>query len=243
MVYKRPNGRKYDETRKIEAKVGVVKRADGSAMFAFGNSKAIAAVYGPRKLHPQHLQNPEKCVLRCYYDMAPFSVTERKRPGPSRRSTEISYVTTKALEPVLKLDSFPGTAIDVYILIIEADASTRCAGINAASLALADAGIPMAELVPSISIGKIGGAIVADLSKEEEDYKITKDGKEIKSATDIPFAFLPRADKISLMQLDGKISAKELKEAIVLGKKVSKKILSIQKRTLKKVKEENLIET
>ncbi|MCL6500463.1 MAG: exosome complex exonuclease Rrp41 [Candidatus Pacearchaeota archaeon] len=237
-TYKRPDGREYDETRKIEAKVGVVKRADGSAMFSFGSSRAIAAVYGPRQLHPQHLQNPEKCLLRCYYDMLPFSVAERKRPGPSRRSTEISYVTTSALSPVLKLEAFPNAVIDVYILIIEADASTRCAGINAASLALAHAGVPMTELVSAVSIGKIGDAIVADITKEEEDYKIKKDGKEIKAATDIPMAILSRANKLSLLQLDGKVTLDELKEAIALGKKTCKKIVEIQKQALKKVKEE-----
>ncbi|UZE93877.1 MAG: exosome complex exonuclease Rrp41 [Candidatus Pacearchaeota archaeon] len=238
MAYKRPDGRNYDETRKIEAKVGIIKRADGSAMFSFGNSKAIVAVYGPRQLHPQHLQNPEKCLLRCYYDMMSFSVAERKRPGPTRRSTEVSYVTSNALKKVLKLEDFPNSVIDVYILIVEADASTRCAGINAASMALAHAGIPMKELVSSISIGKIGDAIVADLTKEEEDYSIKKDGKEIKAATDIPFAFQSRSGKISLMQLDGKVSIDDLKRAISLGKKMSKKIIEIQTQALKKVKED-----
>jgi len=237
MAYKRADGRKYDETRKIEAKVGVIKNATGSAMFSFGNSKAIAAVYGPRQLYPQHLQDPEKGLLRCYYDMVSFSVAERKRPGPSRRSTEVSYVTTNALKKVLKLEGFPNSVIDVYIFIIEADASTRCAGINAASMALAHAGIPMTELVSSVSIGKIGDAIVADLTKDEEDYTIKKDGKEIKAATDIPFAFLSRSEKISLMQLDGKVKIDDLKKAIALGKKMCKKIADIQKKALKEVGE------
>lgn len=234
-TYKRPDGRQYDETRKIEAEVGIIKNADGSAMFSFGGSRAIAAVYGPRQLHPQHMQDPEQCLLRCTYDMLPFSVPERKRPGPARRSVEISYVTKKALEPVLQLKSFPNTVIDVYIMIVQADASTRCAGINAASMALANAGLSMSELVSSISTGKIGDAIVVDLCKEEEDYKIKKDGMEIKAATDIPLAFLSRSRKVSLIQLDGNIKPEELKEAIALGKKVAEKITQIQIKALKKI--------
>ncbi|MEM4153159.1 MAG: exosome complex exonuclease Rrp41 [Candidatus Pacearchaeota archaeon] len=235
-TYKRGDGRAPDELRPIEAKVGIIKRANGSAMFSFGNSKAIAAVYGPRQLYPQHLQNPEKCLLRCYYDMTSFSVSERKKPGPSRRSAEISFVTTKALEPVLQLEAYPNSVIDVYIMIIQADASTRCAGINAAAMALANAGLPMTELVSAVSIGKIGEHIVADLTKEEEDYSIVKDGKKIKAATDIPMAFLSRSGKISLLQLDGKIKFEELKEAIALGKKVCKKIAEIQTEAIKKIK-------
>ncbi len=234
--FKRSDGRALDETREIKAKVGIIKRADGSAMFSFGKSKAIAAVYGPRVLHPQHLQNPEKGILRCYYDMTPFSVSERKRPGPNRRSSEISFVTGKALEPVLQIQNYPNTVVDCYILIVEADASTRCAGINAASLALANAGLPMNELVAAVSIGKTGDHFVVDLSKDEEDFTVMKDGKEIKAATDIPIAMLSRSEKISLIQLDGKIKASELKEAIALAKKTCKKIVEIQKKALKEVK-------
>jgi exosome complex component RRP41 len=235
--FKREDGRAIDEPRKIDAKVGIIKRADGSAMFSFGDSVAIAAVYGPRQFHPQHLQNPEKGVLRCYYDMTSFSVTERKRPGPNRRSSEISFVTTKALDPVIKLDNFPNTVVDCYIMILQADASTRCAGINAASLALANAGVPMTELVSAVSVGKLDKQLVVDVSKAEEDYKINKEGKEIKAATDIAMAVLSRSEKLSLLQLDGSVSAQELKEAMELAKKACKEISEFQKKTLKKIKE------
>ncbi|MEM4640911.1 MAG: exosome complex exonuclease Rrp41 [Candidatus Pacearchaeota archaeon] len=235
--FNRPDGRAFDETRKIEAKINVIKRADGSAFFAFGNSKAIAAVYGPRQLYPQHLQNPKKAILRCYYDMISFSVAERKRPGPSRRSLEISDEITRALEPAVLLEPFPNTVIDVYVEILEADASTRCAAINAASMALASAGVPMSELVTAVSVGKVGNAIVVDLSHDEEQYKIKKDGKEIKAATDIALAFLPRSKKLSLLHLDGHITLSELKEALELGKKVCLKLETIQKQALKKIAE------
>ena len=229
MKYKRPDNREYDETRKIEAKVGVIKRADGSALFSFGDSKAIVAVYGPRQLYPQHLQNPEKCLLRCHYDMTPFSVSERKRPGPNRRSSEISFVIAKSLEPALILDLFPNTVIDVFITIIQADASTRCAAINAASMALAYAGLPMKELVSSVSIGKIQDSLVVDLTKQEEDDE---------TCTDIPTAFLSRTGKLSLLQLDGSIRTEELKQALELAEKTCKKISQIQKLALKKVGED-----
>lgn len=233
----RSDGRKFDETREIEAKINVIKRADGSAFFAFGNSKAIAAVYGPRQLYPQHLQNPKKAILRCFYDMFSFSVAERKKPGPSRRSIEISDEIKRALAPAVLLEPFPNTVIDVYVEIIEADASTRCAAINAASMALASSGIPMSELVTAVSIGKVGDMIVVDLNQEEEQYKIKKDGKEIKASTDIAFAFLPRSKKISLLHLDGSIKLSELKEAIELGKKTCMKIEEIQRKILKKITE------
>ncbi len=222
---KRFDNRKLDEMRPMSAKVGVIKRADGSAMFQIGDTIAIAAVYGPRQLYPKFLQNPEKGILRCNYDMISFSVPERKKPGPNRRSTEIGLVTEQSLNPVVQLELFPNTVVDVFIHIIQANAGTRCAGICAASMALAHAGVPMKDLVAAISVGKVGDKIVIDLNKEEEDFE--------GGATDIPVAMTPRNNEITLLQLDGEVSKEELLEALSLAKKGCEKIYKIQQQALK----------
>jgi len=224
--FERPDRRKPEEIRPMSAKVGVVPNADGSAMFSFGDTVAIAAVYGPRKMHPQHQQDPEKGTLRCNYSMLSFSVAERARPGSNRRSTEISKITEWALEPILMIKRYPNMVVDVHINILQANASTRCAGINAAALALAHAGIPMKELVSSVSIGKIDKTLVVDLIKEEEDWE------EGEGSTDIPIT-LTNSGKITHLQLDGKITSKELKEVLKLAKKVNKEIYEVQKKALK----------
>ena len=225
--FKRESNRKFEETRKIEAEVGIVPNADGSAKFSFGDTVAIASVYGPRQLHPQHMQNPEKGILRCNYAMMSFSVTDRIRPGPNKRSTEISKITEWALSPAVMISDFPNTVVDVHILIPQADASTRCAGINAASLALAHAGIPMKDLITSVSIGKLDKQLVVDVDKSEEDYE------EGEGATDIAVSFMNNSGELTHIQLDGKISVEELKKAVALGKEACKKIYEVQKEKLK----------
>ena len=224
--FKRPDGRKVDEIRKMSAKVGVVPNADGSAMFSFGDTVAIAAVYGPKKMHPQHQQDPEKGTLRCTYNMLSFSVTDRIRPGPNRRSTEIGKITGWALEPVVMIKKYPNMVVDVHIHIIQANASTRCAGINAAILALAHAGIPMKELVSSVSIGKLDKQLVVDLNKDEEDWE------EGEGSTDIPIT-MTNSGKLTHLQLDGKITSKDLKEAIKLAGESLKEVYEVQKKALK----------
>ena len=229
---KRLDGRKFDETRKMTAKVGVIPNADGSAMFSFGDTVAYAAVYGPKQLHPQHMQNPEKGLLRCNYSMLSFSVSDRIRPGPNKRSTEISKVSEWALNPSVLINEFPNTVVDVHISIPQADASTRCAGINAAALALAHAGIPMSDMIASVSIGKMDTQLVVDVNKAEEDYE------EGEGATDMAMSFMNKSGKLTHIQLDGKISAKELAEAIKLGRQTCKKIYEVQKKALKEIREE-----
>lgn len=226
----RADGRKFDELRPIEAKVGVISEADGSAMYKSGDTIAIAAVFGPRVFHPQHMQDPQKGSLRVVYDMMSFSVSDRKKPGPNRRSQEISKVTEWALSQCVDLSQFPNTVVDVFITIPQADAGTRVAGINAASMALAAAGIPMREMASAVAVGKMDKTIVVDVCKEEEDYE---DGE---GATDIPVCFLSRSKKIALLQLDGKISADELKQAVEMGRAACEKIYDIQVKALKEIK-------
>lgn len=231
MAFKRVDGRKNNELRPMMAKVGVIPNADGSAMFAFGKTIAIAAVYGPRQLHPQHMQDPSTAVLRCNYDLLSFSVSDRKKPGPSRRSQEISKVTEWSLSPVLDLEAFPNTVIDVQIYILQADAGTRTAGINAASLALAHAGIPMKDLVCSVALGKQDKEIVVDLNKEEEDFE------EGEGATDFAIAKVANSDEFTLLQLDGKIQPDVVKKVIEIATEACKDIYEVQKKALKEAVE------
>ncbi|MSS75214.1 exosome complex exonuclease Rrp41 [Candidatus Pacearchaeota archaeon] len=227
VAFKRPDGRKITDLRPMTAKVGVVPNADGSALFAFGDTIAIAAVYGPRLLHPQHMQDPKQAVLRVNYDLLSFSVYERKKPGPSRRSQEISKMTEYALSPVLDLKEFPNTVIDVQIYILQADAGTRTAGINAASMALAHAGLPMKDLVCSVAIGKQDTTVVVDLTKEEEDFH------EGEGATDFPLAKIANSDQFTLVQLDGNISTDLIPAAIQLANDACAEIYEVQKKALK----------
>ena len=228
MTYKqRIDGRGFDEARPIEAKVGVIKRADGSAMFKIGNTWAYAAVYGPRNLHPKFLQDPQRGILRCNYNMMPFSSTgERVRPGGSRRSKEISLVTEKALLPVLNLEEYPNSVVDVFIELPQTEAGSRCAGICAASMALADAGLEMKDLVCAVSLGKVDDKLLVDLDYSEESYK---EG----SVADIPIAMMPNSGKITLLQMDGEIKKEELMELVQKAKKVLMDIYEVQKKALK----------
>lgn len=227
MGYKeRKDKRKFDETREIEAKVGIIPNADGSASFKIGNTLAYAAVYGPRNLHPKFMQDPSKGILRCNYNMMPFSSSgERVRPGGSRRSKEISLVTQKALLPVLDLKEYPNSVVDVFIELPQTEAGSRCAGICAASMALADAGLAMKDLVAAVSVGRVDDKLVVDLDYQEEDY----DG----IVADIPIAMMPNHDKITLLQMDGLISKDDLKKVLEMGKKVCKEIYEVQKKALK----------
>jgi len=220
----RLDGRRYDELRPIRIEAGVLKKADGSAYIEWGNNKVLAAVYGPREAHPRHLQDPAKALVQCRYNMAPFSVTERKRPGPDRRSVEISKVISEAFASVVFVEQFPRTSVDIFIEVLQADAGTRCAGLTAASVALADAGIPMRDLVTSCASGKIGGVVALDLNKDEDNF----------GEADCPMAIVPRTGEIVLLQMDGHLTVDEFERAMDLSIVATKGIYELQRDALRR---------
>jgi exosome complex component RRP41 len=223
---KRLDGRGLDELRPLKIQAGVLNKADGSAYIEWGNNKILAAVYGPRECIPHHEASPYRAVIHCRYSMAPFSSSEEHgRSGPSRRSMEISKVIKEVFENVVITEQFPKTAIDLFIEVLQADGGTRCAGITAAALALANAGIPMKDLPCAIAAGKIDGQIAIDFGKLEDNF----------GEGDIPIAIAPRKNEILLLQMDGMMSKEEFMKAIGMAMQASSKLNALQAQALRDV--------
>jgi len=221
---KRIDGRAPDELRPIKIEAGPLYRADGSCYLEWGGNKIMAAVYGPKEAVPRHIQDSTKAVINARYNMASFSVEDRKRPGPDRRSQEISKITSEALENVILTEMFPRAVIDVNIEVLDADAGTRCAGITAAAVALADAGIPMRDIPVACAAGKVDGVVVLDLLGDEDK----------KGDADLPVAIAPRSEEILLLQMDGHMTVEEFDEALGLALKGCREISKLQKEALLK---------
>jgi ribosomal RNA-processing protein RRP41/SKI6 (EC 3.1.13.-) len=218
----RVDGRKPDEIRPVKIAVGVLKNANGSTLVEYGGTRVIAAVYGPREALPRHISMPDRAVLRVRYHMAPFSTDERKSPAPTRREIELSKVIREALEAVVFTQLFPRAGIDVFIEVLQADGGTRTAGLTAASIALADAGIPMKDLAIGVAIGKINGTIVVDVNELEDQY----------GEADLPIGIAPNLGEIVLFQLNGVLTREELKTSMELAFKAVDQIYRIAKDAL-----------
>ena len=234
---KRFDGRDFTQTRPITAQAGVIKNATGSALFKIGDTWAYAAVYGPREMYPRFLQDPKRGQLRVNYNMMPFSgMGDRVRPGPNRRSKEISMVSEKALSSVVDLEKFPNATVDVFIELPQTDAGSRCAGICAASIALADAGIVMKDMVSAVAVGMVGDTPVVDLDYHEEN----PDDFE---AVDIPVALVPSTGEITLLQMDGIVSKDNLNKALSYAQDACKTIAEKQREALvTKYKDDALVD-
>jgi exosome complex component RRP41 len=175
-------------------------------------------------MHPRRFAKPNEATLRCRYHMSPFSVDPRRSPAPSRRDIEIGMVMSWAIQPAVFLEKYPRSVIDVYCEVLEADGGTRTACINAATVALVDAGIPMRDLVSSCAAGVIDGQIVLDLGDYED-----KEGE-----ADVPVAYMPKLGKITLLQMDGILSPKVFTDCVDLAIEGCLQVNEIQREALKK---------
>ena len=220
---KRSDGRYWNELRPVRMRVGVLERADGSALVEMGKTKVLVAVYGPREVMPRHLALPDRAMLRVAYRMATFSVEERKKPQPSRREIELSKIIKEALEPAILLEEMPRTVIDIYALVLQADGGTRVASVNAASLALADAGIPMRGLVAAVAVGRVGNQIIVDLNDIEDKY----------GDSDLPIAMLLPGEEITLLQMDGTMTSEQFELALKEAKNAILALYEMQRKALR----------
>jgi len=230
----RLDGRTIDQLREIKIMAGVLPRANGSAYIEWGQNKILASVHGPREAIPRHTANPYKAIVRFDYRMATFSVPERKNPKPGRRDIEISKVCGEALEKAIFLEQYPNTAIDVWVEVLDSNAGSRVASLTAAAVAVADAGIPMRDLISSVAVGRIDGTIVLDLNKDEEDAP---------DAVDMPLGILPNTKEIVLLQMDGLMKKEEFDKAFELGIQGCMQVYQKQIEALKKKYslEENIV--
>ena len=90
--------------------------------------------------------------------------------------------------------------------------------------ALADAGIPMKDLVPAVAVGKVNDQVVLDLNKEEDNY----------GQADLPIAIIPRTGEVLLLQMDGHLTQEEFDKALDMGVKACAEIYELQKDALRR---------
>lgn len=190
---KRVDGRGFDEIRPIECEVGVLPRTHGSALFTRGETQALVCVTlgtGRDGQIIDGLQDEYHQTFTLHYNFPPYSVGEaRMIRGVSRREIGHGALAERALEAMRpKTEDFAYT-IRILSDITESNGSSSMASVCGGSLALMDAGVPMARPVAGISIGMVTGddgnaVILTDILGEEDhfgdmDFKIAGTSKGI----------------------------------------------------------------
>lgn len=131
--------------------------------------------------------------MNCQFSMAVFSTGERKRrPRGDRKSSEMTLHLRQALVAAIRTELYPLSQIDVYVEVLHADGGVYSACVNAATLALIDAGIPLKEYVCSCTASLANNDVpMVDISYQEE----------VIGGPTLTVAALPISGKIVLIEM------------------------------------------
>ncbi|KAM5125934.1 exosome complex component RRP41 [Mantella aurantiaca] len=215
----RQDGRRPGELRKIQCRMGVFAQADGSAYVEQGNTKALASVYGPHEIRGSRGKTlHDRAVVNCQYSMATFSTAERKRrPHGDRRSIEMTIHLKQTFEAAILTQLYPRSQIDIYVQILQADGGNYCTCVNAATLAIIDAGIPMRDYVCACSAGFIEDTPLADLSYVEEAA----------GGPQLALALLPKSEQIALLEMNSRLHEDNLERVMDAAAKACKDVYAV----------------
>ncbi len=192
----RVDGRRPDEMRTINHRLGVTPLADGSAYYEQGLNKILVNVHGPQE--PSHrTDDQERGEIDVQLELAPFSGSEwKKRRSGDKRSVEIETIVRQTFEGVVMLELYPRSEIVLVVHVLETDGSLLCAIINATTLALMHAGIAMRDMVVACSVGLVHNQLCQDCSHVEQNS----------GGAFMPIAIKARSEEILLISLDSRLS-------------------------------------
>ena len=200
--HRRPDGRAFDEIRPISIETGVLPRTHGSALFTRGETQALVTVTLGTKEDEQRIEllEPGEASKRfmLHYNFPPFSVGEVGfMRGPGRREIGHGALAERALSALIPDEkTFPYT-LRVVSDILESNGSSSMATVCGASLALMDAGTPLAAHVGGVAMGLVmesrDYAILTDIAGAEDHYG------------DMDFKVAGTRDGITGLQMDIKV--------------------------------------
>ncbi|XP_045474360.1 exosome complex component MTR3-like [Harmonia axyridis] len=163
----RKDGRTILEHRSLFLKTGIVAHAKGSAYLEQGKTIVVSSVFDPREI-PNRTDYSSKGEIYCEFKFAPFSCSKRRLHQQDSQEKEFSSVMKKALESVVCRYEFPNFQVDIYTLVLHNDGSALSAAITAAGAALVNAGIPMYDVITSVTLSIQGDNAILDPDMIEE---------------------------------------------------------------------------
>ncbi|KAE8915669.1 hypothetical protein PF010_g1291 [Phytophthora fragariae] len=156
----RQDGRAGNELRPFASEQGALFRADGSARMSHGSSTVLAAVYGPGQARNWRAEKTDKATLDVCFKLEKGIMTSKEKG--------YEQIIRETFTPVMVTDSFPRAVISIVVQHLLAVA------INAVSLALMDAGVPMLSVVTATSCGIFqDGNLYLDPSSTEEEEAVS----------------------------------------------------------------------
>ena len=179
----RQDGRTCEAPREISIEIGTLHEANGSCAFSIGNTRALAAVYGPKNKsavtgNANHFQDEESGMrMSCTATVSGMASGAAMRGGgdasfcasyrPDNRSLALEHLILESFRPLVFGKQYPQSLIAVHVQILQDDGGAEAAALNAVSVALQQASISMKDILIACAVGTSGRNILADPTRRE----------------------------------------------------------------------------
>eukprot|EP00037_Helgoeca_nana_P000422 m.21651 g.21651 ORF g.21651 m.21651 type:complete len:245 (+) comp10508_c0_seq1:269-1003(+) len=204
----RLDGRRPNDLRRVVCRLGQFRNCDGSAYVEHGNTKVLVVVYGPHEVSAGGIALHDRALIRTEFSTATFSTQERKfRPKGDKKSTELEVLLSRTFAEAIITDLYPRSQIDIFVQVLQSDGGEAVAAINAATLAVIDAGVAMRDYVVACSVGCIDGVNVLDLNRTEMGAR----------GPELTIAILPKTDRIVTTTMESRIHTDQFKGLLDLA--------------------------
>jgi polyribonucleotide nucleotidyltransferase len=200
----RLDGRRFDEIRPIWTETGVLPRVHGSVVFTRGETQALVSCTlgtADDQQKVEHVTGEQYKRFMLHYNFPPFSVGETgPQRGPGRREVGHGALAERALLPLIPAEEKFAYTIRIVSDILESNGSSSMASVCGGSMAMMDAGVPIAAPVAGIAMGLIMDektgkyAVLSDIAGAEDHYG------------DMDFKVAGTADGITALQMDIKVT-------------------------------------
>jgi len=229
----RRDGRLPTETRLVECSLSTIEGAhvDGSATYSIGTTMVIASVAGPRECLNRKDKQHERAYISTRVESTAFSRGSRQDPHRKlRHDKSLEILLQNTFNSAIQLHLYPRSEIIISVTIVQNDGGVEAAAINAATLALIDAGVPLDDYVIGCTSGFLDEVAVVDLSYSERTSR----------PPELTIAVLPVSEKIVTIQMQRTIEDKEFEKLLNTAMMGVKEIHEFLKSRVRAFAEERL---
>ncbi|KAI5459092.1 3' exoribonuclease family, domain 1-domain-containing protein [Mariannaea sp. PMI_226] len=215
----RVDGRRWNELRRLHAQIRTQDAADGSSYFEMGHTKVMCIVTGPSEQQQQgrraQAAQRDAAAINVNVVVAGFSSVDRKKRGRNdKRIQEIEVTIANALADNLHTHLFPHSSINISLHVLSQDGSLLAALLNATTLALIDAGIPMTDYIAACTAGSTSTYSAGD---DSADPLLDLNSQEEQELPFLTVATLGGSDRVAVLVCESRVQVSRLEGMLVVG--------------------------
>ncbi|KAI6748187.1 hypothetical protein HG531_008729 [Fusarium graminearum] len=210
----RVDGRRWNELRRLHAQIRTQDAADGSSYLEMGHTKVMCVVTGPSEQQQRRggqQAGRDMAAINVNVVVAGFSSVDRKKRGRNdKRIQEIETTIANALSSNLHTHLFPNSSISISLHVLSQDGSLLAALINATTLALIDAGIPMSDYIAACTAGSTSTYAAGD---DNADPLLDLNNQEEQELPFLTVATHGDTDRVAVLVCESRVQVSRLEVA------------------------------